>query len=91
MPLRVITVGSDRTLRRDGAVQEHRPELWRAMAHLQPAQHHGLASVRAEQDAMLDIAQTMKVKVLRVKATSYHRHSGIRRQCREEYRCSNAF
>lgn len=75
MPLRGLTVGSDQTLRRDG-VRFRNIGLNYGGAiqriYSQPSTTACAYTSGAEQDAMLDIAQTMKVKVLRVKATPYH-------------------
>lgn len=74
MPLQGLTVGSDGTLRRagvrfrniglnyGGAVQR---------IYTQPSATACEYTPSAEQDEMLDVAQSMGVKVLRVKATPY--------------------
>lgn len=74
MALRGLTVGSDGTLRRDG-------ERFRNIGlnyggaiqriYSQPSATACAYTPSAEQDAMLDVADAMKVKVLRVKATPY--------------------
>lgn len=74
MPLRGLTVGADRTLRLDGvrfrniglnyggAIVRIYGQTSAATCAYTPA---------AEQDAMLDVCDALKVKVLRVKATPY--------------------
>jgi hypothetical protein len=74
MPLRGLTVASDGTLRRDGVRFRNIGLNYGGgivRIYSQPSNTACAYTPAAEQDAMLDIAQSMKVKVLRVKATPY--------------------
>lgn len=74
MPLRGLTVGADQTLRRDG-------QRFRNIGlnygggivriYTQPSATACAYTPSAEQDAMLDVAAALKVKVIRVKATPF--------------------
>ncbi len=74
MPLRGLTVGADRTLQRDG-VRFRNIGLNYGGAiqriYTQPSATACEYTPSAEQDAMLDVADACKVKVLRIKATPY--------------------
>lgn len=74
MPIRGLTIGADRTLQRDGARFRNIGLNYGGAIqriYTQPSATACEYTPSAEQDAMLDVADACKAKVLRIKATPY--------------------